>query len=153
MSAALAPFVSRVVAVDGSPTMLEAAGERLAAFDNVDLRRASSKSCRWTPASWTRRCSTWCCTTCRSRGAALAEVARGLAPGGRLLIVDMLPHDRQEYRQEMGHVWLGFEERQLARWLEAAGFEELRTAALPPDPEAKGPTLFAATARRARDLD
>ena len=28
--------------------------------------------------------------------------------GGRVLVVDMLPHDRQEYQQQMGHVWLGF---------------------------------------------
>ena len=54
-------------------------------------------------------------------GRVLAEVARALAPGGRLLIVDMNPHDRQEYRHEMGHVWLGFDRRQLAKWTDAAG--------------------------------
>jgi ubiquinone/menaquinone biosynthesis C-methylase UbiE len=39
--------------------------------------------------------------------AALAEAARALKPGGRLIIADMLPHEHEEYRQQMGHVWLG----------------------------------------------
>jgi ArsR family transcriptional regulator len=76
----------------------------------------------------------------------LAEAARVLRPGGRLLIVDMLPHEREEYRATMGHVWLGFAEAQMTEWLTAAGFAHARFVALPPDPEAKGPALFAARA-------
>jgi ArsR family transcriptional regulator len=41
---------------------------------------------------------------------ALAEVGRVVRTGGRVLVVDMLPHDREEYQQQMGHVWLGFSE-------------------------------------------
>jgi hypothetical protein len=48
----------------------------------------------------------------------------------------------------MGHVWLGFEPAQMADWLAAAGFEQVRVHSLPPAPEAKGPPLFAASARR-----
>src|SRR5438445_3854787 len=44
VSAALAPFVSRVVAVDGSAAMLAAAKKRLAGCDNVDLRRGEIES-------------------------------------------------------------------------------------------------------------
>jgi ArsR family transcriptional regulator len=80
--------------------------------------------------------------------AALAEAARALAPGGRLVVVDMLPHDREAYRREMGHVWLGFSEQQMGAWLTDAGFEGTRFITLPADPVAKGPALFAATARR-----
>src|SRR6059058_5196175 len=42
--AALAPFVARVVAVDGSAAMLQAAKKRLHEFDNVDLRRGELES-------------------------------------------------------------------------------------------------------------
>jgi SAM-dependent methyltransferase len=63
--------------------------------------------------------------------AALAEAARALKPGGRLLIADMLPHEHEEYRQQMGHVWLGFSDDQLTRMLESAGFTAVRITALP----------------------
>src|SRR5260370_717094 len=44
VSAALAPFVARVVAVDGSAAMLQAAKKRLQGFDNIDLRRGDLES-------------------------------------------------------------------------------------------------------------
>ena len=73
-----------------------------------------------------------------------ADVARVVRPGGRVLVVDMLPHERQEYQQQMGHVWLGFSEKQIGKFLTEAGFSDVRTRLLPADPDAKGPALFAA---------
>ena len=67
-----------------------------------------------------------------------------LRPGGRVLVVDMLPHERQEYQQQMGHVWLGFSEKQIGKLLADAGFSDFRMRPLPADPDAKGPALFAA---------
>jgi ArsR family transcriptional regulator len=66
--------------------------------------------------------------------------------GGRLVVCDMLPHDHEEYKQQMGHVWLGFGEDQLRRLLGAAGFGDIRIVVLPIDPQAKGPALFVASA-------
>jgi ArsR family transcriptional regulator len=82
----------------------------------------------------------------------IAEAARVLRPSGRLLVVDMLPHERDEYRTTMGHLWLGFDEPQLAAWLEDVGFASPRVVALPPDPQAKGPGLFTARAVKRADL-
>jgi ArsR family transcriptional regulator len=79
---------------------------------------------------------------------ALTEVARVVKPGGRLLVVDMLPHEREEYQQQMGHVWLGFSEKQVSRFLSGAGFDDIRMRPLPADPDAQGPTLFAAVATK-----
>ena len=97
---------------------------------------------------WMRRRSRSCCTTSPNRDRALAEVARVLKPQGRLLIVDMLPHDRESYRQQMGHVWLGFSEEHVRRILDESGFGDVRIVPLAPDPKSKGPGLFVATAKR-----
>ena len=78
--------------------------------------------------------------------AVLAEAARALRDGRPAAVCDMLPHDREEYRQQMGHVWLGFGEDQIRRLLAAAGFDRVRIVAADPDRRAKGPALFVATA-------
>jgi ArsR family transcriptional regulator len=79
---------------------------------------------------------------------ALREAARAIRPGGRLVICDMLPHDREEYRQQMGHVWLGFDREQIVGLLGAAGFAGIRVVSLPTNTMAKGPALFVAGAIR-----
>jgi ArsR family transcriptional regulator len=78
--------------------------------------------------------------------AVLSRVRPALRPGGKLLIMDMQPHERTEYREQMGHQWLGFEEAQLRTWLSDAGFASCRIVPLPPAKSARGPALFAATA-------
>jgi ArsR family transcriptional regulator len=54
---------------------------------------------------------------------AIAEAARVLAPGGRLLIVDFAPHDREDLRERAQHVRLGFADEAVLGWLRAAGLE------------------------------
>ena len=78
---------------------------------------------------------------------ALTEVRRVLRPNGRLLIADMRAHAHEEYRQQMGHVWLGFDADAITTWLDAAGFSGVRYVPLPVDTDATGPALFTATAR------
>jgi ubiquinone/menaquinone biosynthesis C-methylase UbiE len=55
--------------------------------------------------------------------AAVAEAARLLAPGGRLLIVDFAPHDHEELRTRDAHARLGFADEAVAKWMEEAGLD------------------------------
>ncbi len=63
-------------------------------------------------------------------GAAIAEAARVLGPGGRLLIVDFAPHDREELRTRNAHTRLGFADDQIAGWFGNAGLSLARTETL-----------------------
>jgi ArsR family transcriptional regulator len=145
VSAALAPFVARVISVDGSAAMLQAARKRLHAFDNIDLRRGDLEALPIDDGRLDAATLMLVLHHVPEPERALADVARVLKPQGRAIIVDMLPHDRESYRQQMGHVWLGFSDEHVRRMFQEAGFEKVRVVAIPPDPRAKGPGLFVAT--------
>ena len=143
---ALAPHVARVIGVDGSEEMLAAARERVKDLPNVELRAGSLEALPLPDDSLDAAMLMLVLHHLPAPADALSEAARVLKPGGRLLIVDMTAHEREEYRQRMGHVWLGFSGEQMQRYLAQAGFDGASITALPPDGAAKGPSLFAAAA-------
>ena len=55
--------------------------------------------------------------------AAIAEAARVLRPGGRLLVVDFAAHDREDLRSTDAHLRLGFSDEAIAGWFAAAGLD------------------------------
>ena len=124
--------------------MLEAARERLSGAENVDLRKGELESLPLADGELDAAMLSLVLHYSPEPTRALSEVGRVVRPGGRVLVVDMLPHDREEYQQQMGHVWLGFSESQITRLLSGAGFDNVRVRMLPVDPDAKGPALFAA---------
>jgi ArsR family transcriptional regulator len=144
-SAALAPFVTQAVAVDRSGEMLQAARRRLRDLPNVDVRRGELEALPIADGELDAAVMMLVLHHVPDPAAALQEAARTLKPRGRIVLCDMMPHDREEYRQQMGHVWLGFGDDQLRRLLGGAGFGDIRIVPLPVDPGAKGPALFVAS--------
>ncbi len=153
VSESLAPFVGKVVAVDASREMLGAARDRLRELDNVDVREGRLESLPLADGELDIAVMFLVLHYVVQPEVALAEAARALRSRGRLLIADMTPHDRRAYQHDMGHAWMGFEHQQIAGWLRDAGLDSITYHELPPDPDASGPAIFVASARRAATTD
>ncbi len=148
IAAALAPFVKRLVAIDNTAAMLKAARQRFKSVKNVAVRKGELTALPLDDAELDAAIYCLVLHHLPDPGAALAEAARVLKRGGRVLVIDMLPHDRAEYKQSMGHQWLGFESNTLSDWMKTANLINIRYLPLSVDAAAKGPGLFAATATK-----
>ena len=147
--AQLAPFVKQVIGVDKSPAMLKAARKRLGERKNVDLRKGDLSAVPIDDGTCDAAMLILALTYVADPAAVLAEMARVLKPdGGRAVIVDLLPHDREDFRRQLGQTRLGFDAKELEQLLADAGFAHATVRPLPPEPNAKGPALFLATATR-----
>lgn len=146
----LAPFAERVVAIDQSEPMLAAARRRLGARRNVDFVRGAMGSLPLPARSVDAAVCMLVLHHVPDVASALADIARCLRTtrgGGVLTIIDMVPHDRSEYRHSMGHVHQGFSRKQVMSWLAGAGFGRCTHHELPAEPDSRGPGLFVASGR------
>jgi SAM-dependent methyltransferase len=144
----LAPFAGRVVGVDRSAEMLELARERLARASNVELRQGELEALPLDDGALDVAILSLVLHYVADPARVFVEARRVLRPGGRLLILEMQRHQRAAFREEMGHLWLGFSTDEIEQWLVDAGFRDIRVAEPPADPEASGPLLMSARARR-----
>ena len=146
LARAMAPFAARVVAVDSSAAMLRAARARLADVPNVEIRRGELERLPIKSGTLDLALLVLVLPYVAEPAPVLAEAVRALRPGGHLLITDLMPHDRAEYRQIMGHLRQGVSKKELLRWFQEAGLREGRYHPLPPESGAKGPMLFTGSA-------
>ncbi|MFN3192046.1 MAG: ArsR/SmtB family transcription factor [Aureliella sp.] len=154
LSQLIAPYVKRVYAIDGSDAMLAAAKQRLepsagrepGASANVELVHAELTKTSLPDCSVDIAWMVLVLPYIDDPSDIFREAKRILKPDARLIVVDLQPHERTTYRQEMGHLHLGTEKAKLNEWLDASGLRLRRYDALPPDTEVKGPGLFAAVA-------
>ena len=150
LAATIAPYARSVVAVDSSPEMLEVARARLAGFDNVQIVQGRIEELPLESASLDLALVVHLLHHVAEPSAALAEVARVLRPGGRLVVADVLPHPYDDYRRTMGHIWLGFGRPAIETAFDAAGLAGERWHEAGVEPGARGPAMFVATAVRPR---
>lgn len=146
---ALAPHVARVIGVDASPFQLKEARRRLRHAFNVELREAQLESLPLEGGSVDAVVIMLVLQYVPEPLQALSEAGRILKPGGRLLLLEMAAHGREEYRLRLGHVWQGFARGQVLDWLGRAGFADVRFHEVPAGKGAEGPPLFSAVAVKA----
>jgi len=147
LTARLAPFAHKVIGVDRSTEMLATARLRLTDVENAELRHGDLESLPLDDGELDLAILALVLYHVADPPEVLREVHRVLAPGGRMLLLDMRPHHRGvTYSEEIGHIWPGFEPERIEAWLSDAGFTSSRVAPLSPEAEATGPLLFLASA-------
>ena len=110
------------IGVDNAPRMLERAGERFAGRDDVSLRIGELTHLPLGDREADFAVFSMVLHHLPHPDAALAEAARVIRPGGRLVVADFERHGLESMRTEYGDRVLGFEQGDLRRMLDAAGF-------------------------------
>ncbi len=111
------------IGIDRSIDMLKVARANIwrAGLKNCQVRLADMLRLPYPPDSFDTVTLRMVLHFAESPEAAIAEAARVLRPGGRLVIVDLAPHDRDALRQQHAHRWMGFEDGTLGKFLEHGG--------------------------------
>ena len=117
----LAPHAGRYVCVDASQRVVAAASERLRRYPNVEVREGDMHALPFAAASFDLVVLMHALTYADKPAQAVAEAARVLRPGGRLLLSSLARHEHRSAVQAFGHVNLGFTARELRKFAEKAG--------------------------------
>ena len=117
----LSPHADRYVCIDSSQRVVNAATERLRRFENVEVREGDMHALPFAEASFDLVVLMHALTYASKPAQAVAEAARVLKPGGRLLLSSLARHEHRSVVEAYGHVNLGFTARELQRFAEKAG--------------------------------
>jgi len=117
----LAPHAGRYVCVDASQRVVAAASERLRRYPNVEVREGDMHALPFAAASFDLVVLMHALTYADKPAQAVAEAARVLRPGGRLLLSSLARHEHRSAVQAFGHINLGFSARELRKFAEKAG--------------------------------
>ncbi len=117
----VAPHAHRYVCVDTSRRVVNAATERLRRHRNVEVHEGDMHALPYADAEFDLVVLMHALTYAARPAQAVAEAARVLRPGGRLLLSSLARHEHRAVVEAYGHVNLGFGERDLRRFVEKAG--------------------------------
>jgi SAM-dependent methyltransferase len=128
--------VARATGIDLSREMLAVARAKLTAagLDNCQARHGDMYDLQIADNSFDAATVHLVLHYADRPAAAIAEIARVLRPGGRIIIADFAPHELEELRTEHAHRRLGFDDREVRQWFEAAGLAPDPVRRLPGDP-------------------
>jgi len=129
----LAPRVSCGLGIDASRTMLALARVRLAKpeFAHLSVRLADMYALPLHDAAYDLVLLQMVLHYAEDPAQAVQEARRVLAPGGRLVVVDVAPHDRAELRERMAHRTLGFSHQDMSTLLASAGLAAAPAVVVP----------------------
>ena len=119
----LAPHSSRYVCIDTSARVVAAASERLRRLRNVEVREGDMHALPFKDASFDLVVLMHALTYAARPAQAVAEAARVLRKGGRLLLSSLARHEHKAVVDTYGHVNLGFPAKDLRRFAEKAGLD------------------------------
>lgn len=167
LAAELARLGMRVIAVDHSARMLEAARSKLGdegftlgdvggadADDEsgrIELRAGEASALPIADAEVDAALAHMVLHYLPGPLDALREMARIVRPGGAIVVVDFVRHEAEWMRDELGVLWLGFPPEEVAGWLREVGLARVRTETLTArSPARELPATFIASARKPR---
>lgn len=119
----LAPHSQEYVCVDASARVVAAASERLRRFGHVEVREGDMHALPFEDGHFDLVVLMHALTYASRPAVAVAEAARVLRPGGRLLLSSLARHEHRVAVEAYGHVNLGFTDRELRKFMEKAGLE------------------------------
>jgi len=119
----LAPHVGSATGIDLSREMLAVARDKLgrSGISNTTLRHGDMHRLPLPTASMDAVTLHQVLHFAEDPATVVAEAARVLRPGGRLLIADFGKHDLEFLRSQYAHRRLGFSDREVAGWCTAEG--------------------------------
>lgn len=125
----VARWARRVIAIDRSPAVLARARDLAARrhVTNIVWKKGDVEKLPLEAASMDLALLSQTLHHAPHPARAVAEAARVLRPGGRVLLLDLRPHEESWVRDKLGDRWLGFSDEALERLLEDAGFTGIRT--------------------------
>lgn len=134
----LSQTAKRVIAVDSSAKMIDVGREqaRRNAVTNIEFRLGDMEELPIAAGEVELAFFSQSLHHALHPARALQEAARILAPGGRVVILDLVRHRFEEARELYADEWLGFTESELETMLSAAGFTRIQISVVDKDPEA-----------------
>jgi ArsR family transcriptional regulator len=145
----LSSRAERVIGVDAAAEMLDVARANVASsgIDNVDLRLGTLEHLPLPDGEADVMVANMVLHHVAHPPDAIREIHRGLREGGRVLVADFLAHGEESYRERLGDLWLGFEPRDIERWLDEGEFDIEDSAEMPEAENRPGVLLVEARKR------